>query len=553
MTVPFDPATPSRLLHRLNWLTPARCRWIFLLLVMVTFLSNLHYIVAGPLDLSGDEAHYWDWSRQLDWSYYSKGPLVAYVIRASCAIFGDVAWAVRLPAILLAAGTSIITYLLTRKLFGSDRLALGAVVLYGLSPLFNAGSVLMTIDPPFYFCWGLATYLAVLGLFDGKRWVWPVIGAVVGLGFLAKYAMFLWIPMLFVAILLDRRFGDGKTSVEIALHPNASGVRPDSTPRLRDLVILCAIALLFTTPVILWNIKHGGVTALHVAKQMGAGREANASWSSLPEFVGGQIGVLGPLLAAMMIGGIVLAIRHFRQRRRERFLLLLGLPFLAGVTILSFFVKIQLNWPAPAYFTLMILTAHFLGTRMSDQRLWRPWRGWFWAAVILAIILAPLARDLSILYPLAPKWKWREIDPSVRLRGWDALGREVSRELKSLSAGAFVLTDKYQTASELAFYVEGQPKTYYAGSYAKNPRQRDRFSQFDMWADRTLEPDRTTLLGKDCVFVGFLYDDTAAAFERVEQLPERMHKVRGVPVRVFRVWKCYGFKGMKRPEDSEKF
>ena len=34
------------------------------------------------LDLSPDEAHYWEWSRRLDLSYYSKGPLIAYLIAA---------------------------------------------------------------------------------------------------------------------------------------------------------------------------------------------------------------------------------------------------------------------------------------------------------------------------------------------------------------------------------------------------------------------------------------------------------------------------------------
>ncbi|MFZ4647236.1 MAG: hypothetical protein ACOYNP_15905, partial [Gemmataceae bacterium] len=36
-----------------------------------------------PYDLAQDEAHYWDWSRNLDWSYYSKGPLVAWLIALS--------------------------------------------------------------------------------------------------------------------------------------------------------------------------------------------------------------------------------------------------------------------------------------------------------------------------------------------------------------------------------------------------------------------------------------------------------------------------------------
>ncbi|HMO25806.1 MAG TPA: hypothetical protein PKB10_06010, partial [Tepidisphaeraceae bacterium] len=69
--------------------------------VVLGFVAHLLYLTINcPIDLSGDEAHYWDWSRQLDLSYYSKGPVVAYIIRASCAIFGDVMWAVRLPALL---------------------------------------------------------------------------------------------------------------------------------------------------------------------------------------------------------------------------------------------------------------------------------------------------------------------------------------------------------------------------------------------------------------------------------------------------------------------
>src|SRR3954464_12600448 len=110
-------------------------------------------------------------------------------------MFGDVMWAVRLPALVLGVGTSILTYLLTRKLFGSDRLALGVVLLFHIVPMFIAGSVLMTIDPPFFFCWALATYLLAHVIFDGRTRLWPLIGAVIGVGFLAKYAAFLWLPI----------------------------------------------------------------------------------------------------------------------------------------------------------------------------------------------------------------------------------------------------------------------------------------------------------------------------------------------------------------------
>ena len=102
----MDVATqPERGASNLAWLTPARCRLILAAVLLLGFLGHLRYLTHDcPIDLAPDEAQYWDWSRQLDLSYYSKGPLVAYIIRASCAAFGDTMWAVRLPALVLAAG-----------------------------------------------------------------------------------------------------------------------------------------------------------------------------------------------------------------------------------------------------------------------------------------------------------------------------------------------------------------------------------------------------------------------------------------------------------------
>src|SRR5437763_9841190 len=139
----------SRPAWNLGWLTPARCRLILAGVLLLGFVSHLLYLTHDcPIDLSGDEAQYWDWSRHLDLSYYSKGPLIAYIIRASCGLFGDNMPAIRLPALLLGVGTSLVTYALTRRLFGSERLALGAVLLNHLLPMFIARSLLMPIDSP---------------------------------------------------------------------------------------------------------------------------------------------------------------------------------------------------------------------------------------------------------------------------------------------------------------------------------------------------------------------------------------------------------------------
>src|SRR5262245_30331507 len=99
-SVGFDPPAAAR---RWPW------RLLTALLICAAAVARLVYLASpAALDLAPDEAHYWDWSRHLDWSYYSKGPLVAWLIRAGCELAG--AWsqqlvgsemlAVRLPAVL---------------------------------------------------------------------------------------------------------------------------------------------------------------------------------------------------------------------------------------------------------------------------------------------------------------------------------------------------------------------------------------------------------------------------------------------------------------------
>lgn len=571
--VSFASPADADSVWRLAWLTPVRCHILLACVVLFGVVGHLRYLHDHcPIDLSGDEAQYWDWSRQIDWSYYSKGPGVAWVIRASCAIFGDNMPAVRYPAILLGAGTQVLTYLLTRRLFASERLALGVVLLYHLAPLFVAGSVLMTIDPPFYFCWALATYLAALALFDGRRWAWPLVGVVAGVGFLCKYAMLLWFAPLLLFMLIDR----------------------DARRHLRSIGpwSAIAIALLLATPVLAWNARHDWVSFQHVAAQTGATSAARFKPGNVFAFVGGQAGVLGPGLFVIMAFASAYALRPWGVRpephaRGLRFLACIGLGFLAMTMLASLRAKVQLNWPAPAYFTLMIVTAHFLATRLRSRSTWRPWRPWFYGSAAFGLMMVPLAHDVEPLYPLIgwtneqlTAWKrdlhahrdnrllaWlerrmpkaglsaRKLDFAAKLKGWEELGGRFSQELDALGPGAFVLCDDYQQTAEMAFYVRGQPKTFYAGShYRRNPK---RMTQYDLWPDRRLAPPNPRV-GRNAIYLGHIdrpTPDLLAAFDRVEGVPDPKRsggaravelaiERRGQTVQTFRYFRCYGFKGM---------
>jgi hypothetical protein len=128
----------------------------------------------------------------------------------------------------------------------------------------------------------------------------------------------------------------------------------------------------------------------------------------------------------------------------------------------------------------------------------------------------------------------------------------VSAQRELLGPGTFILCEDYQATSQMAFYVEGQPATYYMGSYLwKNPK---RHSQFDLWKDRSLDPGvNPHLVGKNAVYVGWFKPDLWEAFETVEELPLLDIEREGVKIRKFRVFRCHNFRGMKRPEVGRKF
>src|SRR5712664_4600728 len=96
-------------------MSKTRAVWFFIGVVTLIRLSML-----GSTDLTFDEAHYWMWSERLAPSYFSKGPGIAFAIRASTAIFGATEFGVRFWAPILGAGTSLLVFYFGRRLFSEN-------------------------------------------------------------------------------------------------------------------------------------------------------------------------------------------------------------------------------------------------------------------------------------------------------------------------------------------------------------------------------------------------------------------------------------------------
>jgi 4-amino-4-deoxy-L-arabinose transferase-like glycosyltransferase len=133
---------------------------------LLLFLFRVLYVLYSPLDLTPEEAQYWDWSRHLDLSYYSKPPMVAYVNFLTTSLLGNTELAVRITPIVLSFLMSIFTYLFAKKLF-DERVAIISSTLPQLSVGLAINSLLMTTDALLIFFWGLS--LMVFLVCVGKK------------------------------------------------------------------------------------------------------------------------------------------------------------------------------------------------------------------------------------------------------------------------------------------------------------------------------------------------------------------------------------------------
>src|SRR5256886_7706231 len=161
-------------------------------------LTAVRLSMLTTTDLEFDEAHYWMWSERLAPAYFSKGPAIAFVIRASTAVFGSNEFGVRFFSPVLAAGTSVLLFYFARRLFNATA-GLWAVIAVNVTPIFNVGAVMMKIDALSVFFWLAAMFTFWLAVEKTPHfsWYWPLTGLLIGLGFLSKYTNALELVSIF--------------------------------------------------------------------------------------------------------------------------------------------------------------------------------------------------------------------------------------------------------------------------------------------------------------------------------------------------------------------
>lgn len=378
-------------------------------------------------ELFFDEAQYWTWSLQPAFGYYSKPPLIGWIIGLSTGVCGDSALCVRLPSAVIHTATAAVVYVVGQRHL-SGPTGFWAALMFATLPGVSLSSGIISTDVPLLFAWALAL-LAFFELRAGGGWGAAVLlGLGIGIGLNAKYAMVFLMLSMVVAAFVDmpsrRLFSDARLWAG-----------------------LCLGGLLIG-PNLWWNLAHGFATFAHTAD--------NAKWGGSLlhigkglEFLGAQFGVFGPILFAALVLTVWRA-WHEGLPEVEKVLACFTLPVLVVISAQGFVSRAHANWAATAYVAGSLLVASEL-LRHGAKR-------WLVASLVvhlgvMAVLIGGTSTAGRVALPIIG-------DPLHRLLGWKGIADATRQRLvEARAAGtpiaSVVTTDRSLTA-ELLYYMRDE-------------------------------------------------------------------------------------------------
>ena len=521
-------------------MTTTRGVWLF-----VAALAAIRLSLLAATDLSFDEAHYWMWSERLAPAYFSKGPGIAFVIRASTALFGANEFGVRFFSPLLAAGTSLLLFYFARRLFGSTA-GLWAVIGLNATPIFNIGAVLMTIDALSIFFWMAAMFTFWLALEKSPRFssYWPITGLLIGMGFLCKYT---------------NAFEIISAVVVLALVP-----RLRREFRLPGVYSLIGMFILCTIPPIVWNVQHAWITLAHLRSRGNLERGFGLHPTEVLSFLAQHFIFYSPLLFLALVWGVIASGRRINQQFKMLFLMWFGLPVFVFYLLLSINKSAAPNWDGLAFFGFGLVATHFWWERVQASALLRICAS---VAVLVGLIMSLAALDTDLLRVAG--YRLPRSDPSDRMRGWkSATGalEKIRNDLEAqLNEKLFLIADGRDRASEISFYLRdkrvegpGHPPVYIPESQAMVnqfsfwPRY-DQFVELKAGTQRpegevyTEENGINLFIGRDALFVRAGEKDRVphsiqAGFQSTRPLGKIEVSRYGKMIRIWQVFLCRSYR-----------
>lgn len=401
-----------------------RASLAFVAVLIIMTAVRIHALFLNPIGLGVDEAQYWAWAQTFDWGYYTKPPMIAWVIGATTAIFGDAEWAVRLGAPLAHAVAATAIYLLGRSAYGAWPgfwAALGWLMLPGVffsSSLISTDAVLLPL-------WSVALF-ASWRLMNTRAMVWAIImGVFLGLGVLAKYAMLYFVVCTALAAWW--------------LEPMRQALAKGRG------VVAGLIAAAIVTPNLVWNAQNGFATVRHTGSNASLNLDDMFHLDELFEFIGGQGAIFGPVLFFAVLWLVWRALRRGDTLPQEdKFLFAYMLPPFVFISLIAFVSRANANWAAVAYPAIIVWLSGVLFATRAGRR------------VLLGATAVNIAMGLAVAYVMIYQPAMAMSIKNVRnATGWSETAQQIAARARTLPGEApftAVMVDDRDLYFELNYY-----------------------------------------------------------------------------------------------------
>ena len=409
---PIRQPAPARSTLLLEW-TPART-----VIALIVVTACIRLVAAAVLGLGVDESYTVGNARTLAWSYVDYPPLHVWLVGVWSWFWGsESAIVVRLPFILLFAGSTWLMFRMTARLF-DETAGLWAAVLLNVMPVFTLphASWVLPDGPLAFFSLG-AAYVTASLLFDGterKASVarWLLAGFLTGLALLCKYHAAFLVLGIFVFLL--------------------------TTPDKRRLLatkgpwLAAAAVLVMSPPVLIWNAQHGWIGVSFQAKRVHSFMHPDVL--RMLSYAGEQALYLAPWLFLPLAFVLGRALWRGPSAQRSWFLALIAVGPIVFFTAASLFARGLPHWPMPGWlFAIPLLGAETALLAQRHGRLVRYGVAATGALIFVALVLVASEGATGWLVS-SPTAEAAQSDPTLEMLNWTEV-KQVLAQRELLNGG----------------------------------------------------------------------------------------------------------------------
>ena len=405
--------------------TAVELRWLLACLLVTVF----HLALSAYIPPSPDELYYWSWSQHLQWSYFDHPPMIAWLVALSTSIFGNNIVGIRLVGIAL---TFAILLILGTVIRGRQ---MRLVLLFTPTAMF--ASVITTPDVPLLFFW--LTYIVWANSINQRFQDWnldPVArvyhkmpvpwgqwaagGAILGLGILSKYTMFLAIPIILVLLSSNYRWRAWLSGFSLHL----------------------GIAAIFALPILIYNIQHDFLPLSFQWHHSVTG--TGFSFSNLMWFFGEQ-SLLSSPLPILLLPWILTHRSRFRNVPYwQTCLWFFALPFVL-FSIMASRARLEGNWALVSYLAFWPLVQTYF-----DHTSFRVVAKNLYLFSMAALVIVDVV-ILIYCFSSNPAFVSPEKDRLNQMRSYYELSKTIAKETRALTTTQPLYLPTYQWTAYMRY------------------------------------------------------------------------------------------------------